>query len=215
MPGAVSRTPSRRRCSSGVPTICSSRWICWLRVGWAMNKRSAARVKVPASATATKYRKCRSSRPCGACVSARGSRTGSACDFFMSVTYVLFGPGPNWGRRSPAPVRCGQGWSGELAPRSRRIDCRIVNAVVVVNTSTSAAVGTPSRRIQACRQAGERSSPDPGDSADTGHTRSPLTEHVRWRSAQRAGARTVSPAAGRPAWTQKAGLRRWIEQLPG
>jgi hypothetical protein len=42
----------------------SSRWICWLRVGWAMNNLSAACVKVPASATATKYRRCRSSRPC-------------------------------------------------------------------------------------------------------------------------------------------------------
>src|SRR5690348_14776665 len=46
--------------------MCSSRWICWLRVGWAMNNCSAARVNVPASATATKYRKCRSSTPSGA-----------------------------------------------------------------------------------------------------------------------------------------------------
>jgi hypothetical protein len=50
----VSRRPSRRRCSNGVPTICSSRRICWLRVGWAMNIRSAARVKLPASATVAK-----------------------------------------------------------------------------------------------------------------------------------------------------------------
>ena len=32
----------RRRCSNGVPTISSSRRICWLRVGWVMNIRSAA-----------------------------------------------------------------------------------------------------------------------------------------------------------------------------
>jgi hypothetical protein len=48
------RTPSRRRWSSGVPTISSSRRICWLSVGWAMNICSAACVNVPASATATK-----------------------------------------------------------------------------------------------------------------------------------------------------------------
>ena len=47
---------------------------------------SAARVKVPASATAARYRRCHSSRPCGACASARDSRTGSACACFMSVT---------------------------------------------------------------------------------------------------------------------------------
>ena len=99
-PAAVSCTPSRPRCSSGVPRICSSRRICWLRVGWAMNNRSAARVKVPASATATRYRRCRSSRPCGACVSARGSRAGSACACFMSVTYarpwLYRGTSPRW-----------------------------------------------------------------------------------------------------------------------
>jgi hypothetical protein len=85
VPAADSCTPSRPRCSSGVPRTCSSRRICWLRVGWAMNSRSAAWVKVPASATATKYRRCRSSRPCGARVSVRGSRTGSACAWFKSV----------------------------------------------------------------------------------------------------------------------------------
>ena len=53
-PAAVSRTPSRRRCSSGAPTISSRRRICWLSVGWAMNILSAAYVNVPASATATK-----------------------------------------------------------------------------------------------------------------------------------------------------------------
>ena len=37
VPALVSRTPSRRRCSNGVPTITSSRRICWLSVGWAMN----------------------------------------------------------------------------------------------------------------------------------------------------------------------------------
>jgi hypothetical protein len=35
MPAMVSRTPWRRLCSSRVPTICSSRPICWPRVGWA------------------------------------------------------------------------------------------------------------------------------------------------------------------------------------
>ena len=52
--GRVSRSPSRRRCSSGVPTMSSSRLICWLKVGWAMKMFSAARVKLPASASATK-----------------------------------------------------------------------------------------------------------------------------------------------------------------
>jgi hypothetical protein len=42
-----------------------------------MNICSAARVKVPASATAAKYRKCRSSRPNGAAAAA-GSRTASS-----------------------------------------------------------------------------------------------------------------------------------------
>jgi hypothetical protein len=40
-------------------------------------------------------------------------------------------------------VTAGQGWTGALGPRSRRIDCRIMNVVVVVNTSTSAAASTP------------------------------------------------------------------------
>jgi hypothetical protein len=64
-PASVSRSPPRWRCSSGVPMIFSSRRICWLSVGCAMNICSAACVNVPASATATKYRKCRSSTPCG------------------------------------------------------------------------------------------------------------------------------------------------------
>lgn len=34
--------PAWRRCSSGVPTICSRCRICWLKVGWAMKIRSAA-----------------------------------------------------------------------------------------------------------------------------------------------------------------------------
>jgi len=37
-----------------VPTISSIRLICWLKVGWAMKIFSAARVKLPASASATK-----------------------------------------------------------------------------------------------------------------------------------------------------------------
>lgn len=31
-----------------------------------------------------------------------------------------------------ALVRCGQGWTGPLGPRSRRIDCMIANVVVLV-----------------------------------------------------------------------------------
>src|SRR5580658_140834 len=88
MPAFVSRRPSRRRCSSGVPMISSSRRICWLRVGWAMNIRSAAWVKLPSSARATKYRKCLSSRPCGAPVSAWDASSGTASACFMSVTYA-------------------------------------------------------------------------------------------------------------------------------
>ena len=41
-----------------------------------------------APATAAKYRRCRSSRPCGAPVPAPGRRTGPACDRFMSLTYA-------------------------------------------------------------------------------------------------------------------------------
>ncbi len=57
--------------------------------------------------------------------------------------------GPDTGRRSSpraagaersmtvsspriAVVRCGQGWTGPLGPRSRRIDCMIANVVVLV-----------------------------------------------------------------------------------
>src|SRR5258708_26451328 len=47
------------------------------------------------------------------------------------------------GRRSPAPVRCGQGWTGPLGPESRRSDCMIANVVVLVKTSMSAAASTP------------------------------------------------------------------------
>jgi len=46
--------------------VLPTSWFCWLSVGWAMNICSAARVKLPASASATKYRRCRSSIPCGA-----------------------------------------------------------------------------------------------------------------------------------------------------
>ncbi len=52
-------------------------------------------------------------------------------------------PSPAWPRRggalgdaAPADgialVRCGQGWTGPLGPRSRRIDCMIANVVVLV-----------------------------------------------------------------------------------
>ena len=76
-PALVSCRPSRRRCSNCAPTNSSSRRICWLRVGWAMNIRSAACVKLPASATATKYRRCRNSIACGAPATS-GSAAGSA-----------------------------------------------------------------------------------------------------------------------------------------
>jgi hypothetical protein len=82
VPAAVSRRPSRRRCSSGAPTISSSRRICWLSVGWVMNIRSAAWVKLPSSASATKYRRCRSSIAAGAACT--GSAAGSVCAWFMS-----------------------------------------------------------------------------------------------------------------------------------
>jgi hypothetical protein len=69
-----------------------------------MNNRSAACVKVPASATATKYRKCRSSRFCVAApdgLSASGSRSGvdpvSAC--VILITFIRPSPAT-----SPGPV---------------------------------------------------------------------------------------------------------------
>ena len=86
-----------------MPTICSSRPICWLSVGWAMNNRSAARVKVPASATAAKYRKCRSSSPSGtapdgpsACALRRGADPVSACVILVIfiTSFTASGPGP-------------------------------------------------------------------------------------------------------------------------
>ena len=46
-------------------------------------------------------------------------------------------------RCSLDPVRPGQEWRGELGPTATRIDCRIVNVVVLVNASTSAAARTP------------------------------------------------------------------------
>jgi hypothetical protein len=63
LPASVSRTPSGRRSSNGVPIISSSRRICWLSAGCVTNIRSAAWVKVPASAIATRYRRCRNSTP--------------------------------------------------------------------------------------------------------------------------------------------------------
>jgi len=46
-------------------------------------------------------------------------------------------------RRSPAPGVLVRGGPCELGPRSRRIDCRIVNVVLVVKTSMSAAASAP------------------------------------------------------------------------
>src|SRR6266487_6174343 len=43
----------------------------------------------------------------------------------------------------PAPVGCGQGWTGPLGPESRRRDCMMANVVVVVKISISAAASTP------------------------------------------------------------------------
>ena len=86
-PGIVG--PSRRRWSSGVPTISSSRRICWLRVGWAMNIRSAACVKLPASAGRHDVTQVMASLiPAGASVAARGSKPGPACACSMSITYA-------------------------------------------------------------------------------------------------------------------------------
>ena len=57
----------------------SGRQICWLRAGWAMNIRSAACVKLPASASATKYSRWRSSIAAGAAATRTGSSAGSNC----------------------------------------------------------------------------------------------------------------------------------------
>src|ERR1700727_1240500 len=43
-----------------------------------------------------------------------------------------------------ALMRCAQGWTGPLGPRSRRIDCMIANVVVQVKISMSA---PPSTRV--------------------------------------------------------------------
>ena len=86
VPAPVSCTPPQPRCSSGVPTTCSSRRICWLRVGWAMNIFSAACVKLPASATAAKYRRCRNSMACDG-PAAPGSPTSSAFDCAMATPF--------------------------------------------------------------------------------------------------------------------------------
>ena len=40
-------------------------------------------------------------------------------------------------------VHCGQGWTGPLGPRSRRIDCMIAKVVVLVKISMSAPPSTP------------------------------------------------------------------------
>ena len=46
-----------------------------------------------------------------------------------------------------ALVRCGQGWTGPLGPRSRRIDCMIANVVVLVKISMSAPPSTPEAQV--------------------------------------------------------------------
>src|SRR5260370_21491633 len=51
--------------------------------------------------------------------------------------------GPHRGRGPPGPVRCGQGWTGPLGPRSRRNDYMIANVVVAGKISMSAAASTP------------------------------------------------------------------------
>src|SRR6185437_15793236 len=51
---------------------------------------------------------------------------------------------PVWGAHQGGIVlaRCGQGWTGPLGPRSRRIDCMIANVVVLVKISMSAPPST-------------------------------------------------------------------------
>jgi hypothetical protein len=41
------------------------------------------------------------------------------------------------------PVTFGHGWSGPLGPKSRRVECRIMNVVLWTNALTSAAASTP------------------------------------------------------------------------
>jgi hypothetical protein len=50
--------------------------------------------------------------------------------------------GPHRGRGPPGPVRCGQGWTGPLGPRSRRNDYMIANVAVAGKISMSAAAST-------------------------------------------------------------------------
>ncbi len=55
-PAAVSTTFRPSRSNSRASSSASSSRICWLNDGWVTPSRAAARVKLPASATATKYR---------------------------------------------------------------------------------------------------------------------------------------------------------------
>ena len=58
-PAAVSVIPARDRVNSSTPSWPSSCLICLVSAGWDTNRRSAARVRFPSSATAAKYRRSR------------------------------------------------------------------------------------------------------------------------------------------------------------
>jgi len=78
----------------------------------------------------------------------RPSWCGAPVLTYPSIHVSAPGPGrvipvqvPHQGRI--ALVRSGQGWTGPLGPRSRRIDCMIANVVVQVKISMSAPPRTP------------------------------------------------------------------------
>ena len=102
-PSARAGRTARRRAS-----FSSSR-ICWLSDGWVTPSRAAARVKLPASATATKYRsRCSSITP--AVVLRR--TTGLACANAGGVIRQAAGVGrpreiPSTGRRRPKQLTLG------------------------------------------------------------------------------------------------------------
>src|ERR1700733_12769777 len=52
-------------------------------------------------------------------------------------------PGPGDAPGQDRLTGSGQGWTGPLGPRSRRIDCMIANVVVLVKISMSAPPSTP------------------------------------------------------------------------
>ncbi len=60
-PASVSSTPRVSLWNSCTPSSCSSSLICWLKGGWPIPNRWAARVKWRSSAMASAYRKCLSS----------------------------------------------------------------------------------------------------------------------------------------------------------